>query len=99
MWNLYRVYVGANNDTGVVELSLLKTILDKRFTGYTIIKTQGRWEGKDEPSVIVEIQTDCGEKGILALIGEICRELGQKCCGYQTLPGILFTSGTAKSTK
>ena len=89
MANVYRLFVGANNKTGKCELTKLKGILDKNFQGYTVIKSQGRWEGKDEPSVIVEISTDESQK-IETLVIQICKELGQAAVGVQVLPPIAF---------
>lgn len=92
MWNQYRLYVGANNVTGKVEKAKLIKILDGRLMGYTLIDAIGRWNGKNEKSVIVELQEEKEER-VQRLIGQICLELKQESVAVQVLPALMFTQG------
>lgn len=56
--NKVTLYVGANNQTKIVEVSKMQKVLDKYFMGYTIIPCRGRWQGTNEKSVQVQIFDD-----------------------------------------
>jgi len=49
MTKLYRIY------TEDKKLPIIKSIVNKYFKGYTIIKTSGVWYNKSEKSVIIEL--------------------------------------------
>lgn len=54
-----KIYIGANNSTGIVELDTIIYLLAKEgIEGYTIINTIGIWQGKKENSVIIDILED-----------------------------------------
>lgn len=46
---MFRLYTEDVNRPGILR------ILDADFSGYTIIPTLGRWQGKDEASLCVEV--------------------------------------------
>lgn len=91
MWNQYRLYVGANNETGKVEKAKLIKILDGRLMGYTLIDANGRWNGKNEKSIIVELNEE-KQGRVERLIADICLELKQEAVGMQVLPSVTFVS-------
>ncbi len=51
----YTLYIGANNETGEVEKSKIKSIISEYYKGFTMVDSLGLWEGVEEPSVIVTI--------------------------------------------
>lgn len=51
----FDLYIGADNDTGVVDTRRLHVILDECHEGYTVVPAFGRWNGKTELSVIVTV--------------------------------------------
>lgn len=85
----YTLFVGADNATGVVAIESLKVILDSRHEGYTIVPTVGRWQGKDEQSVIVIISTD-DELAVNRTISDIKINLSQQSVGLQKSEPIEF---------
>lgn len=89
---MLRLFIGANNETGEVEVDKLVKLLDDTFSGYTVYETVGRWEGKNENSVIVEIEDERTEYDSMVehMIGRLKLELNQQAIGYQRLPSIKF---------
>lgn len=74
--NTYRLFIGENNYTHVLEDSKARSIVNKYFEGYTYTLTSGVWKGKTESTLVVEIATDERQK-IQELSREICVELQQ----------------------
>lgn len=50
-----RLYIGSNNNTGILELEKIENILNTVYNGYTIINAVGYWNGKKENTAVVEI--------------------------------------------
>ena len=91
----YRLYIGANNTTGEVEKDKLLAILDAHFEGYTVTDSVGRWQGKNEKSVIVDIATD--DRHIVTVrvcVNQILKELSQYSVGVVQLPAMQFCTST-----
>jgi len=65
---LYRIYIGANNQTGTVELDVIKTFFSANYSSFTITNTYGVFQDKEEPSIIVTIATE----DILKLKKHLC---------------------------
>lgn len=86
----YNLYIGANNETGKLELDKLRATLDKWYKGYTIVHAVGAWEGQREPSVIVTIQPSHGYTVLVARMQELKRELKQEAIGVQEAPELRF---------
>lgn len=57
-----RIYTEDKNRAGIV------AILDALFDGYTVIPTLGRWHGKDERSLCIELLDSDREKATQAAI-------------------------------
>jgi len=77
---LYKLYIGANNETGETEIKKAVKIISEYYEGFTIIKTSGYWQGKAENSFIVEINTD-NTKAIGLLVIGLKEELKQEAIG------------------
>jgi N6-adenosine-specific RNA methylase IME4 len=84
----YRLFIGANNETGNVETSLIESKLNQHFEGYTIENATGYWLGKKESSVIVTISGN--EQTILNVIRELKEVLKQDAIAYQLAPALNF---------
>jgi len=53
--NIYRFYIGSNNETKKTEIEKARNILNKYFDVYSIFKGFGIWKGEAENSFIVEL--------------------------------------------
>jgi len=53
---MHRFYVGANNESKVLELDKIKQIVSSYADGYTLIVGTGLWQGVEEPCAIVEVE-------------------------------------------
>lgn len=90
--NQINFYVGLTSETvkgNPADLMLrLTTLLDRTLDGYTIIETQGRYEGVPEPSCIVQIIGHCAVHDIAQ---NIASELGQKEVLVTVVPVISYS--------
>lgn len=84
----FRLYIGANNVTGSVELDKIEATLNQHFEGYTIEQATGYWLGKREDSAIVTISGQ--ETKIIEAIKELKEVLGQEAIGYQVTTALNF---------
>lgn len=85
----FTLYVGADNSTGQVDHDTLRAVLDERHKGYTIVPALGRWEGKDEQSVLVIIGTD-DELAVNRTVTDLKDRLRQQAIGIQKSAQIDF---------
>lgn len=53
--NIYRLYIGSNNETKKAEIGKARRILNKYFQVYSIFKGFGIWKGTAENSFIIEL--------------------------------------------
>lgn len=88
------IYVGADNDTGTLELDRIRNVLDKRHTdGYTIFQAQGCWHGHSEPCAVCVITGTTRQiTGTAARLQAECR---QEAVGVQFTNPIQFVRGTS----
>lgn len=83
------LFIGANNETGDVEIDVVHNILAKRFPeGYTVLSGAGYWQGGSEPMVLA-IVTGLPEY-VTEVAAELRDELEQQAVGVQFLPAIQF---------
>jgi hypothetical protein len=85
----YKIYIGANNDTGRLELAKAKGIIAKMFEGFTVYQAKGYWLGKPEKTAIIEICTSDKDK-IDSLIKVLKVELKQDAIACNVLPALKF---------
>lgn len=64
----YKFFIGANNDTGLVELQKIISIFNSNTKGYTIHDTLGYWHGVSESSVLVTVIADINDRYQMQLI-------------------------------
>ena len=71
----YRIYTEDTN------MSQIRVIVDKVFTGYTLHRGTGVWNHAAEPSLVIEIITPDDK---LADVKQVCKEINilnsQECC-------------------
>lgn len=67
--NITRIYVGSNNETGFLEMDIIKDVLNHWLSNYTIIMAKGCYEGKNEDTAIIEIMGDYNT-GIVPILKE-----------------------------
>jgi hypothetical protein len=82
------LYVGADNDTGEIDMTALGKILASRHDGFTMWPAEGSWQGTPEPSAVVTLTDD--HDVIMGTIEQIKTELRQEAVGYQTVPAMQF---------
>lgn len=58
----FRIYLGRTQGDKLIPLpqveSFIRDAIDPRFDAFTVYDAQGRWKGKGEPSVVIEIIGD-----------------------------------------
>jgi hypothetical protein len=83
----WQLYVGANNETGQIELNALQSVLSGFHAGYTIVHGSGVWQNASEPCVVVTIS--CSEQRARATAARIRDVLRQQAVGLvQVGPGM-----------
>lgn len=84
----YRLFIGADNNTGVVDVSTIESIMNASHDGYTLYEGQGHWLGKKEGTVILEVTDDEGK--IMATVRKLKTELKQDAIAYIKQPPLNF---------
>jgi hypothetical protein len=82
------LYVGADNETGEIDLDRLSKIVGKRHEGFTIVPASGYWQGSPEPSALVIISGDGLD--VLPTVKDIKSELDQESVGIAWSDPIYF---------
>ncbi len=77
--NKYTLYIGANNETGAVEVDAVQEILNMHFDGYNMVMSTGVWNGKTEQSMNVTIFTVKERNEINGVVRVLCGVLKQQC--------------------
>ena len=86
---MFNLYIGANNKTQRLERAKIRRAASRMFTGYTLIDALGVWNGTNERSLILQIQTLDRAK-VLELAALLKKELDQEAIGLQHLPDLKF---------
>jgi hypothetical protein len=73
------LYVGADNETGEIDLDGLAKVVGRMHDGFTIVPARGYWRGNAEPSAMVIISGD--GMSIAATIKDIKSEFDQESVG------------------
>ena len=55
LWQKFTFYIGADNDSGMVDYERISALFSEEFDGFTIIPCTGYWLGKPEHSCKVEV--------------------------------------------
>jgi hypothetical protein len=83
------LYVGADNDTGLLDVPRIETIMGKRHDGFTVWEATGHWKGSQEPGAVILVSDD--QEKISETVADLKSELHQESIGIQQLPEIQFT--------
>jgi len=76
---LYRIYVGLeDNQKRQYTIKEFRNIVDKYLKEYTLIPSYGIWEGKHEPSIIIEKISHFPSSTFTQLIVQLKRKLNQE---------------------
>ena len=70
---LTKIYVGSNNETGVLELDKIISVLDRWEDNFSIIEAMDFYNSKEEKTAIIEIYGNYN----LGIVPELKRELKQ----------------------
>ncbi len=58
----FRIYLGRTQGDKLISQpnveKFIRNYIDPVFDAFTVIDAQGRWKGKGEPSVVIEVITD-----------------------------------------
>ena len=77
----YRLYIGSNNRTGKVEDKKAIGIIAKQFEGFTVLPMGlGYWQGKQEATLQVEIET-ADKKKLIGTVKTLLKALKQDAIG------------------
>jgi hypothetical protein len=95
MQHVYRLYVGADNKTGIVNEAKALELVSAFFVGFTVTRAQGYWDGKPEASLIIEIASEANAEGtIRALSQGIAHALEQEAVMYTAeVKSVEFVTG------
>lgn len=88
---LYRYYIGSNNQTKKLESKKAIGIISKVFQGFTAFTGTGYWQGEQEKTLIVEIETAELEK-LLSTARELCKQLNQQAVAIAEVGKMEFIS-------
>lgn len=85
----FNLFIGANNDTKECEVRKISSILDGFFTGYTVTRARGAWEGTQEDSVVVYVNVE--DESILEKVAyKLKKELKQDAIGLAAASPLRF---------
>jgi hypothetical protein len=91
---LARLFIGANNQSGIVELDKALAVIDARFNGYTVhAESMGVWNGKFEKCRMVDIIRDASSEfrcNIIQLAERLREELQQEAIGVAFIECDMF---------
>lgn len=84
----YQLFIGANNQTGLVEVDKIENLVSLYVDGFTIVPCHGYWNGNREDSVqllltLEPVQLD-------QLINKLKKELEQEAIAYSEAPALVF---------
>jgi hypothetical protein len=85
---LYKIYIGANNETKKLEKRKIEDILNRDFEGYTLQEVTGYWQGTKEKTALVSLAVD-NDTDITPTITRIKKELFQDAVMVEHL-GVAF---------
>lgn len=91
---LFKLYIGSSNETGELEKDKAIKIASSVFDGFTASDADGYWKGKQERSMILEIETKDRPK-ILGLIKKLTEGLNQEAIGLVQAGAMEFVSAWA----
>lgn len=70
--NHTRIYIGSNNETGILDIDGIKGVL-RGLEGYTLIRAEGYWKGRIEDIAIIEIFGNYN-LGIIPELKRVCEQ-------------------------
>jgi hypothetical protein len=80
------IFIGADNDTGEIDIPRIETIIGKRHDGATVWPADGYWKGNHEASAVAVI-SDTAES-VMATINDLKSELSQDAIAYELGPAL-----------
>lgn len=58
----FRIYLGRTKGDKLIPIhhveAFIRDVIDPLFDAFTVIEASGRWKGKGEPAIIIEVITD-----------------------------------------
>lgn len=88
---LYRIYIGSNNVSHILEVEKAVQVISQMFEGFTIMQGQGYWKGKSEDSLIAEIEEQ-QESKVVDLCKKLAGVLRQEAVGLAKIGEMQFIS-------
>jgi hypothetical protein len=82
------LYVGADNETGVIDLERLGKVLASRHEGFTMWPAEGSWQGTPEPCAVILVSDEHDQ--IMGTCDQIKTELRQEAVGWQHVPAMQY---------
>lgn len=69
-----KIYIGSNNESKVLEIDKIKSIINKYHDGYTIILAKGYWKGIEEDTAIIEIIDSLVSEDMIKELKEVLKQ-------------------------
>jgi hypothetical protein len=82
------LFIGSDNQTGLLDMGRIETIVSKRFDGFTIWTAMGHYRGSEENTAVVLVSGD--PVSIAHTITDLRVELSQDSIGVIDLPVMTF---------
>ena len=88
---LYKLSIGSNNKTKELESKKAIAIISKQFQGFSALQGVGYWQGEEEKTLFVEIET-ASKASIVKLAKKLCIELEQQAVAVSRIGKLEFIS-------
>jgi len=86
---LYKLSIGSNNTTKRLEDKKAIAIIAEQFEGFSALKGVGYWNGTQEKTLFVEIETE-EKTSIVLLAKRLCKELEQQAVAVASIGSMEF---------
>ena len=88
---LYKLSIGSNNKTKELESEKAIAIIAQQFQGFSALQGVGYWQGEEEKTLFVEIETT-SKASIIKLAKRLCVELEQRAVAISRIGKLEFIS-------
>jgi len=83
-----QLFIGSDNDTGLLDTPCIENIVSKHHAGFTIWQAVGHWKGHQEATAVVLVSGD--NDTIADTVRTLKSELRQDAIGVQHMSAMTF---------
>lgn len=80
------LFIGADNETGLLDLPRIEAVIAKHHDGFTTWTASGHWQGAQEDSAVIMVSGN----SVTDTVTDLKTELRQDAIGILTLPAMRF---------